>query len=92
LDILEPQATAPQLSPHDFDILLIPGVGFDSAGHRLGQGGGFYDWLLADLPSSTWRLGHAHQFQVLAQLPVEPHDEKVHAIVTPNGIIDITTG
>lgn len=84
--ILEPRADTPTVSPASLDILLIPGLAFDQQGHRLGQGGGFYDRLLASLPATTWRLGHAHAFQLLPLLPTEPHDAKVHAVVTPQGI------
>ena len=48
---------------------------------------GFYDRLLAKPPRKTFLLGHAHAFQMVPRLPDEPHDIKVKAVVTPQGVI-----
>lgn len=52
--------------------ILVPGVGFTAAGHRLGQGGGFYDRVLA--PHRGPIIGVGYQCQALPDLPSEPHD------------------
>ena len=43
--------------------------------------------LLAKPPRKTFLLGHAHAFQVIPRLPDEPHDIKVKAVATPQGVI-----
>jgi 5-formyltetrahydrofolate cyclo-ligase len=87
LGIREPKASAPCAAPAEAGLILVPGLGFDGAGRRLGFGGGFYDRLLAKPPRKTFLLGHAHAFQVLSRLPEEAHDLKVKAVVTPQGVI-----
>ena len=87
LGIREPLLSAPAATLADAGLILIPGLGFDGAGRRLGFGGGFYDRLLAKPPRKTFLLGHAHSFQVVPRLPDEPHDIKVKAVATPQGVI-----
>jgi 5-formyltetrahydrofolate cyclo-ligase len=87
LGIREPKPTAPVAALADAGLVLVPGLGFDGAGRRLGFGGGFYDRLLAKPPRKTFLLGHAHAFQLVPRLPDEPHDIKVKAVATPQGVI-----
>lgn len=87
LGIREPAPTAPTAVLAEAGLVLLPGLGFDGAGRRLGHGGGFYDRLLAKPPRKTFLLGHAHAFQLLARLPAEAHDIKVMAVATPQGLI-----
>ena len=64
------------------DVLFMPLVGFTEAGDRLGQGGGYYDRYLAAHPE-TIAIGMAWDVQRVDELPVEEHDQKLTAIVTP---------
>ena len=73
--------TGPETTPN---VLLIPLLAFDSHGHRLGYGGGYYDRTLAALPH-TFRLGCAFAAQQVAQVPVEETDLRLHAVVTELG-------
>ncbi|HTQ71012.1 MAG TPA: 5-formyltetrahydrofolate cyclo-ligase, partial [Acidocella sp.] len=73
---------APALTP---DFLLIPLLAFDSRGHRLGYGGGYYDRTLAALPHA-FRLGCAYAAQAVEDLPTEPTDLPLHAIATEAGV------
>jgi 5-formyltetrahydrofolate cyclo-ligase len=85
--ILEPPPDAPEVSPAALALLLVPGLGFDRDGGRLGRGGGFYDRLLEALPLATLRLGMAFACQLLpTPLPREPHDAPVDAVVTEGGL------
>lgn len=68
------------------DCLLIPLVGFDGAGHRLGYGGGYYDRTLAALPGPPLAIGVGYAFQRLPDLDPQPHDRPMDAIVTEEGI------
>ena len=87
--IREPSAGLASVGVGEIDLALIPGVGFDHQGGRLGYGGGFYDRLLAD---RGWRCpiwGLAFACQVLDRLPREGHDRTVAAVVTEAGSFDV---
>lgn len=81
--IEEPHAHLLQLAPGDIDWVLVPGVAFDKSGRRLGYGGGFYDRLLPLLPSGARRVAAAFEEQVVAEVPVAPHDVLIHQLVSP---------
>lgn len=66
------------------DWVLVPGVAFDTAGRRLGYGGGFYDRLLPGLTAAL-RVAAAFGIQVVERVPVEAHDLPVHRLVTEGG-------
>jgi 5-formyltetrahydrofolate cyclo-ligase len=63
-------------------LMLVPGLAFCRDGRRLGRGGGYYDRLLASLPPEASRLGVCFSFQVVPDIPTEPHDERVNSLVT----------
>ena len=70
--------TAP-LEPH---LVLVPGLAFNRRGDRLGRGAGFYDRYLADLHPAVITIGVAFHLQLVDDLPREPHDVRVRAVVT----------
>jgi 5-formyltetrahydrofolate cyclo-ligase len=82
--IMEPDAgKCPAVDVCRPDIALIPGVGFDRRGNRLGFGGGYYDRLLAaDSLRDTLVVGMAHEFQLVDTLPTQPWDKPVHVVCT----------
>ena len=63
------------------DVWLVPGLAFTRNGKRLGHGGGWYDRLLADAPKDALKIGIAHAFQVVDDLPGEPHDILLSKVV-----------
>ncbi len=71
------------------DAVLLPGLAVDARGMRLGRGGGSYDRVLARLdragahPALVVLL---YDREVVADVPGEPHDRPVHAVVTPSGV------
>jgi len=67
-------------------VCLTPGLVFDRSGHRIGQGGGFYDRFLATFPGVS--IGLAFDWQVVEGLEPEAHDRAVGWIVTPSRIVD----
>ena len=73
------------------EILIVPLVGFDARGGRLGYGGGFYDRTLELLRGKrpTLAIGFAYEAQRADALPLEPTDQPLDMIVTENGIYDI---
>lgn len=74
-------------SPRQLDLIIIPLVGFDRHGYRLGAGGGYYDRLLTRcLPARPLRIGYAFSAQEVPELPHEPWDQQLHAVVTERGL------
>jgi len=66
-------------------VVLVPALGADLAGNRLGYGGGFYDLFLKTIPSSCHRVAVVYHEHVVPSLPSEPHDCVVHAVVSEEG-------
>lgn len=68
------------------DCILLPLVGFDATGRRLGMGGGYYDRALAQ---PTWRrpylVGYAHACQEVPRLPERSWDIPLDGVVTERG-------
>ncbi|MCA1926417.1 MAG: 5-formyltetrahydrofolate cyclo-ligase [Thiobacillus sp.] len=84
--IPEPLDSTPR-SARQLDVLLMPLVGFDPAGHRLGMGGGFYDATLAFMRHRRhWRkprlIGVAFECQKVDRLPHDPWDIPLDAVLT----------
>ncbi|MDG6218688.1 MAG: 5-formyltetrahydrofolate cyclo-ligase, partial [Candidatus Thermoplasmatota archaeon] len=84
--ILEPKKEKQHLVPINvLDLILVPGIGFDKKGNRLGQGGGYYDWLLSKTKATAIAL--AFEFQLVDLIPTEQHDQQVDIIVTEEQVI-----
>ena len=81
MNILEP-AEAETIEPSDVTAWIVPGLAFTKDGKRLGYGGGWYDRLLAD-ENGVLKIGVAHEFQIVGDLPHEPHDILLDRVVTP---------
>ena len=69
------------------DVLLIPLVGFDSAGYRLGYGGGFYDRTLAAATPRPFCIGVGYDFSELETIHPQPHDIPMNIIVTERRVL-----
>jgi len=69
------------------DVVLVPALAIDTLGHRLGQGAGYYDRALPLLAPNVPVIAIVHDREVLdaavQPIPVEPHDRRVDAVVTP---------
>lgn len=81
--IPEPPPEAPEIWP---DVVIVPLVGFDRRGGRLGYGGGFYDRTLAQLRPQA-AIGFAFSNQELDRIPQEPTDVALSLIVTDKEIV-----
>ena len=79
--VREPVAAGPTVALNRLDLALVPGLGFDARGQRLGRGKGHYDRLLAGF--TGMKIGVAFDFQIVAEVPREPHDIALDAVVTP---------
>ena len=73
MNILEP-AEADIVPPAEVEVWIVPGLAFTKDGKRLGYGGGWYDRLLASASKWSNKIGVAHEFQIVDDLPAEPHD------------------
>jgi len=82
LGLFEP--TGP-LMPRDFraDVVVVPGLGFDRRGHRLGYGKGYYDRYLSLRPKVC--VGLSFRCQVVDEVPTEEHDIALDAVITADG-------
>lgn len=70
--------------PEELDIIVLPGLAFDTRGNRLGQGGGHYDRFLQRVSSKTLLIGAGYDFQVLEAVPADPDlDRPIQWIATP---------
>jgi len=66
------------------DLILTPLLAFDARGGRLGQGGGYYDRTFSARPDAI-RVGFAYAGQEVDDLPLEPHDIRLHGVLTETG-------
>ena len=82
-NIPAPKTTCPTMESKDIDLILTPGLSFDSRGGRLGQGAGYYDRYLEDYEGVTVGLCREDFFQI--NLPKEPLDMWVKYVITEEG-------
>jgi len=78
-DILEPVAEVYE-DLGSIDVIIVPGVAFDKAGHRLGRGKGYYDRFLQGL--NAVKIGVCHPYQLLDSIPFEPHDALMDRVLS----------
>ena len=82
----EPSGNAPTVSPDDVDFSVIPCISCDRAGHRLGQGGGFYDRFLTVYRGPAVLV--CRERLMREEIPVEPHDAMIHWVLTEKGLYE----
>ncbi len=88
--ILEPRTNIRQSSAVEIagiDVVIVPGVGFDRAGNRLGYGAGYYDRLLVNANRVT-KVGLAYGCQLLDEIESEPFDICVDYVCVEDATID----
>ena len=81
--IMEPMERCPEYG--DADVVVVPVVGVTRGGHRLGRGRGYYDRLLAS--SHATFIAPAYSWQVVGRVPQDPHDIRMHWVVTEKDVI-----
>lgn len=69
------------------DAVLVPGLAVSPTGMRMGRGGGCYDRALARVPVGTFTCVLLHDDERDREVPTEPHDLPVTAVVTPSGLV-----
>lgn len=80
----DPACCAPAL-PGELEVIIVPGVGFDRAGRRLGSGHGYYDRFLPQCAAT--RVGLAFSLQLCETVPSDAHDQRMDFVVTEEEII-----
>lgn len=81
----EPPNDCPELPLQGFDLVVLPGLGWDRSGTRLGYGGGYYDRSFSSTPAARVQLAFAAQEQ--PDLPRNSHDLVMHAIASERGLL-----
>lgn len=89
--IPEPERPRWMNAAETVDLMIVPGVGFDPTGARVGHGGGHYDRLLKAV-RVLLRVGVAFEWQVFRRVDVEPHDVSMDMVVTEKHIWSGGTG
>ncbi|MEQ9617898.1 MAG: 5-formyltetrahydrofolate cyclo-ligase [Deltaproteobacteria bacterium] len=84
--IPEPRPGSFSIEPEKLDLVVVPGVAFDSGGRRLGYGKGYYDRYLPRIPSRK-RIALAFGIQIVESVPAGEGDQGVGLVVTEFGII-----
>ena len=86
--ISEPAGRQRQRAARRMDVIVLPLLGFDQQGHRLGTGGGYYDRTLASPRPFRKPLlvGYGYAMQQLASIPAEPWDIHLNAAATEAGL------
>ncbi len=81
----------PEAAVVDPDILLVPLLAFDRAGHRIGYGAGYYDLTLAQLRArkSVIAAGLAFAAQEVAAIPATPRDARLDLVLTEQEVLDL---
>jgi 5-formyltetrahydrofolate cyclo-ligase len=82
-----PEPTTPPFEG-DIDVIIVPAVAFDKEGNRLGRGGGYYDRFLKKQSHATF-IGVGYDFQLVDEVPVRKHDQKMHRIILPSQTIQV---
>jgi len=84
----EPPA-GPAIDPRLLTLIVLPVLGFDARGTRLGSGAGYYDRLLSGLPRAARRprlIGLAYDCQRAADIPALDHDVPLDGVITESGL------
>ncbi len=85
--ILEPpkhrwQEPGKEINPRQLDLIMVPGVGFDRMGGRLGNGAGYYDRLLQSVRSDCFLSGVCYESQLFDRIEMEEHDVVMDNVIT----------
>jgi 5-formyltetrahydrofolate cyclo-ligase len=87
--IREPKPEAAAVDP---DVLLVPLLAFDRAGHRIGYGAGYYDMTIAQIRArkpAACAIGIAFAAQEIACVPATPRDARLDLVLTEREVIDL---
>ena len=75
-----------EVDPEQLDLIMVPGVAFDKAGGRLGNGAGYYDRLLSRVRSDCVKAAVCYESQLLPEIAMEPHDVYMDYVITERAV------
>ena len=75
------------VSAEEIELIIVPAVAYDRKGNRLGRGKGFYDRLLSTTKAT--KIGVGYEFQIVDEIPVEPHDVAMDMVISQRTVIRI---
>lgn len=71
------------VQPNHLEVVIVPLVGFNEKGERLGMGGGYYDRMLKKISCECLTLGLAYDFQLIPEIKSQPWDMPLDEVITP---------
>ena len=74
------------MNVEDLDLVMVPGVGFDVRGARMGHGKGYYDKLLEHARTDTPLIALAFECQMFEEIPVAGHDVFMDKVITEDHV------
>jgi 5-formyltetrahydrofolate cyclo-ligase len=89
--VLEPPEALGRVELRAGDAVIVPGVAFDEAGHRLGRGMGYYDRTFSGA-GGPLLVGLAYEFQVRSSVPFGERDRGMDVILTERRVRCIGRG
>ncbi len=90
--IMEPSESGRVVDPGLADMIILPGIAFDTKGRRIGYGKGYYDRSLHNLEGSGKLVAICYDFQLVDEIAGEPHDIRVDMIITESMTLFPTIG
>lgn len=84
---IEEPSGSDTVNADEIELIVVPAVAYDRRGNRLGRGKGFYDRLLATTRAT--KIGVGYEFQLLDEIPSEPHDVPMDYVITQSMTIHI---
>lgn len=83
----QPVDMGPVVPINQIDVLLTPGLAFDTRGGRLGNGGGFYDRILSARRADAVAVAVTVRRRVIDSVPMQAHDQRIDWLATEEGVI-----
>ncbi|WP_320047491.1 5-formyltetrahydrofolate cyclo-ligase [uncultured Ilyobacter sp.] len=80
--ILEPSEEKSRAAVEEIDLVVVPGVGFDINGYRIGYGGGFYDKFFSSMEKEIPKVALGYNVQMVDEVPTEEHDKRINGLIT----------
>lgn len=89
MSIPEPQIDKSRyIEPQEIDLIVVPGVAFDTRCRRIGYGGGFYDTFLSSATCDLVKVALCYEVQVFKEVVTNKHDVKMDVIVTEKRVLN----